>query len=82
MRLTRTLATVSAALLLSGIGTATAATFKIDASHSSVGFKIRHLVGRVPGSFGQFSGTLEMDPADMSKGYSGSAPNFRKLPMC
>lgn len=37
--------------------------FSIDPDHSSVGFRIRHLVGRVPGRFtrftGQFSGKLE-----------------------
>jgi polyisoprenoid-binding protein YceI len=30
--------------------------FNIDPEHSSVGFRVRHLVGRVPGKFTRFSG--------------------------
>ena len=40
---------------------ALAATYEIDASHSSVGFRIRHLVGRVNGNFTRFQGTFEFD---------------------
>ena len=40
-----------------------AATYDIDPAHSSVSFSIRHLVGRVPGSFSGFSGTIEYDPS-------------------
>jgi len=60
---------VAAILALAGSITHTAANaYKIDTSHSSVGFKIRHLVGRVPGVFGDFSGTIEMDPANVGAG--------------
>jgi len=46
-------------------GTAQAATWEVDGSHSSVGFKVRHLmVSWVPGSFGKVSGTVEFDPSD------------------
>ncbi|MBK7703350.1 MAG: YceI family protein [bacterium] len=39
---------------------ATAATYTIDATHSSVGFKVRHMmVSKVTGSFGEFSGTFD-----------------------
>jgi polyisoprenoid-binding protein YceI len=36
-------------------------TYNIDPVHSSVGFTIRHLVGKVPGRFTQFSGTITVD---------------------
>ncbi len=48
-------------LLLSGH--ALAATYEIDPAHSSVSFKIRHLVGNVRGGFDKFSGTIEYDPS-------------------
>lgn len=37
-------------------------TYEIDASHSQVGFRIKHLVGKVPGRFTKFSGTVEYAP--------------------
>ena len=43
---------------------APAATYKIDAEHSSVDFKIRHLLSWVRGSFRQFEGTFDYDPKD------------------
>lgn len=39
-----------------------AETYEIDASHSQVGFRIRHLVGKVSGRFTGFSGTIEYTP--------------------
>jgi polyisoprenoid-binding protein YceI len=41
---------------------AQAATYEIDAGHSSVEFKIRHLVSSVRGSFNQFEGTFDYEP--------------------
>lgn len=42
---------------------AQAATYKIDSSHSTVGFKVRHLaISSVPGKFGEFEGTFDFDP--------------------
>ena len=38
-----------------------AATYEIDPAHSSVTFKIRHLVGKVKGRFNKFQGTIEFD---------------------
>jgi polyisoprenoid-binding protein YceI len=38
------------------------ATFTVDPVHSSVGFKIRHFVSKVSGSFREFSGTIAGDP--------------------
>ena len=40
--------------------------WKIDASHSQLTFSIRHLVSRVRGQFGAWSGTITADPADWS----------------
>lgn len=41
-----------------------AAQYKIDASHSTVGFKVKHLaISTVRGNFGAFEGTLDFDPA-------------------
>ena len=49
---------------------AQAATWTIDTGHSSVNFKVRHMmVSKVSGSFAGFSGTLEFDaenPLDAS----------------
>jgi polyisoprenoid-binding protein YceI len=40
-----------------------AGTYVVDASHSSVGFTIRHLLAKVNGNFGDFAGELNFDPA-------------------
>ena len=40
---------------------AKAHVYEIDAAHSQVGFKVKHLVGRVPGRFTKFSGTVAYD---------------------
>lgn len=40
-------------------------TYDIDASHSSVGFKIRHFASKVRGSFEKFQGTLIVDEAKL-----------------
>lgn len=44
-----------------------AATYEIDPAHSSVGFRIRHLVGKVNGSFTKFSGTITFDKKQPAK---------------
>jgi len=54
------------AFLAAGCGLAAAAqaaveTYVIDPVHSSVEFKIRHVVGKVPGAFTKFSGTIIVD---------------------
>lgn len=48
---------------------ATAATYQIDPVHSELSFRIRHLLGRVAGTFGDWNGTIVMDtvvPANSS----------------
>ena len=41
-----------------------AADYTIDADHSAVGFKVKHLVGKVAGRFTKFSGSFSYDPKD------------------
>jgi polyisoprenoid-binding protein YceI len=54
--------------LVSGLSTAASAaveTYTIDPVHSSVGFRIRHFVSKVPGAFTKFSGTILVDRANL-----------------
>lgn len=41
-----------------------AATWTVDPVHSHVGFSVRHLLTPVPGSFGDFTGTIVYDEAN------------------
>lgn len=41
--------------------------WEIDMEHSTVGFRIRHIVGFVPGVFARFSGEVDYDPARPEK---------------
>ncbi|HMO03308.1 MAG TPA: YceI family protein [Kiritimatiellia bacterium] len=46
---------------------AQAATYKLDAAHTTIGFSVRHMmVSNVKGSFGEFEGTIEFDENDPS----------------
>lgn len=61
--LLRTLLAV--AVLASAVPEAGAVRFEIDRVHSSVGFKVRHLVvSKTAGKFNSFSGWFEYDPKD------------------
>lgn len=42
---------------------ASAADYTVDKSHSTIGFKIKHMVSTVQGRFDDFSGTFSFDPA-------------------
>ena len=57
-----------ALVLILILGTATwahAETYVIDPTHSHVDFSVRHMmISRVPGSFHDFSGTIQYDPKD------------------
>ncbi len=47
---------------------ASAASWSIDPDHSSVGFKVRHMmVSNVKGDFGKFNGVVEIDDKDLTK---------------
>src|ERR1700712_5541981 len=39
-----------------------AEVYEIDPAHSSLGFRIKHLVGKVPGRFTKFGGTVSFEP--------------------
>lgn len=45
------------------VAPAAAGTYQIDAAHSELTFRVRHLLGRVNGTFGQWAGTIAIDPA-------------------
>lgn len=47
------------------------ATYVIDPVHSELSFRIRHLIGRVAGTFTEWGGTLRLDPSDLSSGSVG-----------
>ncbi len=58
----RKITILTALMLFLGFGSAVAqGTYGIDAAHSSVDFKIRHLVSKVSGSFTDFDGTIVAD---------------------
>ena len=42
------------------------ARFEIDPVHSELSFRIRHLFGRVAGTFGEWGGVVAMDTLDLS----------------
>lgn len=44
------------------------ATYQIDPVHSELSFRVRHLIGRVAGTFNEWEGTLRFDPADVAGG--------------
>ncbi|MEW5850282.1 MAG: YceI family protein [Myxococcota bacterium] len=49
-------------------GVASASTWELDASHSQVGFGVKHLmVSTTKGNFKKFSGTLTLDDKDVTK---------------
>src|SRR6266404_8741895 len=49
-----------AAVCVCGIAQANE-TFKIDPSHSTIAFNVRHLLGTAKGKFSKFSGTIVVD---------------------
>lgn len=51
------------ALLLTFVSGHAAETYQIDPVHSTVGFKIKHLISKVGGRFADVSGTITGDPA-------------------
>jgi len=66
--LTRNLFKGVAALVISlGLPLAAADAYTIDAVHSEVGFRIRHLVAKTPGRFTNFNGTILVDNQNLAK---------------
>jgi polyisoprenoid-binding protein YceI len=63
MPMKRTFVSSLAALLLAVPSLLAAATYQIDAAHSTAGFTVRHMmVSNVSGAFTKLSGTVEYDP--------------------
>jgi polyisoprenoid-binding protein YceI len=63
----RPLTALALGLLLSAAPAAAATeTYKIDPTHSNVGFSIRHFFSKVPGRFAKYQGTITLDPKDLS----------------
>ena len=54
------LAAISVLVLVSS--GAWAATYKVDPDHSTVSFKIKHLLSKVQGRFNKFEGTIDYEP--------------------
>jgi len=52
---------------LAALTPATVDTYKIDAVHSNIGFKVRHLMSKVQGRFGKAEGTVTVDTRDITK---------------
>lgn len=59
----RTLMGTALALLLTAIPAAAGDTFAVDRAHSEVSFRIRHMMSKVSGTFGDFEGTIDLDRA-------------------
>ncbi len=57
--------TLGAALILVAAA-AHAASLKIDPEHSTIGFRVRHLISTVNGRFNEFSGGIEYDAENLS----------------
>jgi polyisoprenoid-binding protein YceI len=58
----------AAALMFAIPATGFASTWTIDADHSNIGFKVRHLmVSNVKGSFGKVQGVVVVDDKDITK---------------
>jgi polyisoprenoid-binding protein YceI len=58
----------AAALMLAIPAAGFASTWNIDADHSNIGFKVRHLmVSNVKGSFGKVHGVVVVDDKDITK---------------
>lgn len=64
----RIIASVATIIALALPVIASAATWTIDSEHSSVGFKVRHMmVSNVKGEFEKKSGTVEIDDKDITR---------------
>lgn len=65
---TNALASLTLAAMIAAPAAAQASEWEIDASHSRVGFSVRHMmVSNTRGQFGKFSGTVALDDKDPTK---------------
>jgi polyisoprenoid-binding protein YceI len=59
---------MAVAVMAPALALADTSTWNIDTSHTEAGFSVRHLViSTVKGSFGKTTGTVKLDPADITK---------------
>jgi polyisoprenoid-binding protein YceI len=54
------------ATMNAGVAGAQPHAFKLDPSHTDVGFSIRHFFSRVPGKFNKFEGTIQLDQKNLA----------------
>jgi polyisoprenoid-binding protein YceI len=58
---------LAAALVASAALPVQADVYTIDKGHSEVSFQVRHLVTQVRGSFNDYQGTINLDPANLER---------------
>ena len=61
MRASRLLVVAGLCLAVTSSSAVANEVFKIDPGHSTIAFKVRHLLGTAKGKFTKFSGTIEVD---------------------
>lgn len=61
-RLTRQALLFASAVLAQSATPALGAEYEVDAGHTNVGFKVRHILTRLPGRFREFDGRFSFDP--------------------
>ncbi len=67
VKLLSVLTVFASLVLLTHNSLAAAATYEIDATHSTLGFAVKHLqVGTTRGSFNDYTGSISYDPNDLS----------------
>ena len=59
--------TLVSILVMCTVVSVSADTYVVDPNHSEIGFKVRHLVSRVPGRFTTFSGTFNINSENMTE---------------
>ena len=71
----RLLVIILSAALLAPLN-ALAATYSLDPAHTTIGFKVKHLmIANVKGVFEKFKGTVVIDDGDIAKSGSLSSIN-------
>lgn len=64
----RALAVIAMALSFTGLAGAQLQTYKLDPAHSAAQFSVKHMgISTVRGTFTKVNGTVQYDPADLSK---------------
>lgn len=61
MKFSRLFLAVGLGLVVGGSSVEANEIFKFDQAHSTIAFKVRHLLGSAKGKFTKFSGTIEID---------------------